>query len=208
MQGNSRPEVSMAVHQSSRFSNNPMLSHKRALKCIGQYLLQTKRDGIINNPDTEKVLECYVDAYFAGGWQQADSRDADNVMSRTGMVIMYANWPINWRSLLQIKFSLSTVEEDYIELSSTLREVLLLMVTREEINKVFPLLIQNPKFVCQFHEYNQSCIKMATGTKFSPRTKHIALKYHHFRSNVKSGWVEITYIPTDEKLADILTKPL
>ena len=49
---------------------------------------------------------------------------------------------------------------------------------------------------------------MATGTKFSPRTKHIALKYHHFRSHVKSGRVDIQYRPTQEQLADLLTKPL
>ena len=49
---------------------------------------------------------------------------------------------------------------------------------------------------------------MATGTNFSPRTKHIALKYHHFRSHVKSGRVVIQYRPTDEQLADLLTKPL
>ena len=45
---------------------------------------------------------------------------------------------------------------------------------------------------------------MATGTKFSPRTKHIALKYHHFRSHVKSGRVDIHYRPTGEQLADLL----
>ena len=49
---------------------------------------------------------------------------------------------------------------------------------------------------------------MATGTKFSPRKKHIALKYHHFRSHVKSVCVDIHYIPTGEQLADLLTKPL
>ena len=49
---------------------------------------------------------------------------------------------------------------------------------------------------------------MDNGEKFSPRSKHIALKYHHFRSHVKSGQVEIWYNPTDKKLADILTKPL
>ena len=78
-----------------------MLFHQRALKRLGRYLLHTKRDGIIYNPDTQKGLECYVDADFAGGWQQADSSDAENVMSRTSMVIMYANCPIYWRSLLQ-----------------------------------------------------------------------------------------------------------
>ena len=82
------------------------------------------------------------------------------------------------------------------------------MTMMEEINDVFPLLISKPHFVCKFHEDNQSCIKMATGTKFSPRTKHIALKYHHFRSHVKSGRVDIQYRPTQEQLADLLTKPL
>ena len=82
------------------------------------------------------------------------------------------------------------------------------MTMMEEISKVFPLLIQKPKFVCQVHEDNQFCIKMANGTKFLPRTKHIALKYHHFRSKVKSGQLEITYTPTDKELAGIHTKPL
>ena len=77
-----------------------------------------------------------------------------------------------------------------------------------KINKVFPLLIQKPKFVFLVREDNQSSIKMATGTKFPPRTKHITFKYHHFISNVKSGQVEITHTPTDEQPDDILTKPL
>ena len=42
----------------------------------------------------------------------------------------------------------------------------------------------------------------------TPRTKHIALKYHHFRSFVKTGEIVINYIKTTEQTADILTKPL
>ena len=49
---------------------------------------------------------------------------------------------------------------------------------------------------------------MATGDKFSPSTKHIDLKYHHFRYHVKSGRVDIHYRPMGEQIADILTKPL
>ena len=82
------------------------------------------------------------------------------------------------------------------------------MIMMEEIKKIFPLLIQNPKFVCQVRENNQSCIKMATGKHISLQTERTTLKYHHFRINIKSGQVEITYTPTDEQLADILTKPL
>ena len=96
----------------------------------------------------------------------------------------------------------------YIALSAALRAVIPCMTMMEEINEVFPLHIDKPNFVCKVHEDNQSCIKMATGTKFSPRTKHIALKYHHFRSHVKKGRIHIRYKPSAEQLADILTKPL
>jgi hypothetical protein len=49
---------------------------------------------------------------------------------------------------------------------------------------------------------------MATSDKFTPRTQHIALKYHHFHSNVKNGLIEISYCPTEDQKADLLTKPL
>ena len=76
LQGNSRPEMSMAVHQTARFSNNPMLSQKKATKRLGRYLCHTKKEGIIYNPDTSKDLEYYVDADFPGGWHQADADDS------------------------------------------------------------------------------------------------------------------------------------
>ena len=82
------------------------------------------------------------------------------------------------------------------------------MTMMEEIHDVFPLHINKPNFVCTVHEDNQSCIKMASGTRLSPWTKHIELKCHHFRSHLKSGRVNILYKPSAEQQADILTKPL
>ena len=143
-----------------------------------------------------------------GGWQQADSDDTDNVLSRTGMVIMYANCPIFWRSTLQTEIALSTAEAEYIALSSALRQVIPLMTMMQEIQLVIPINVSKPGFVCKVHKDNQSCIKMTTGVKFSPRTKYIALKYHHFRSHVKSGRMTIVYRPIEEQLGDLLTKPL
>lgn len=121
---------------------------------------------------------------------------------------MYANCPIHWVSKLQTEIALSTAEAEYIALSQALREVIPLMTLMEEINEVFPLHISKPNFVCTVHEDNQSCIKMANSEKFTPRTKHIALKYHHFKQFVKSKRVAIQYCRTEEQKADILTKPL
>ena len=194
----------MATHQTARFSNSPMLSHEKSIMRIGCYLLDTRKRGIIYKPDVSKGLECYVDADFAGGWSQADSENADNVLSRTGYVIMYADCPILWVSHLQTEIALSTAKAEYIALS----QVIPLIALLKEINTVFPIHVKKPTFVWKAHKDNQSCITMATTHKFSPRKKHIAHKYHHFCSYIKSGAIQITYCRMTEQKADILTKPL
>ena len=109
-QGYIRPDMSMAVHQTAHFCNNPMLSHKKSNKRLGRYLLQTNKEVIIYNPDTSKGLECYGDADFSGGWSREVGDDADNVMSRNGMVVMYDKFPVYWRRSLQTEIVLSTYE--------------------------------------------------------------------------------------------------
>ncbi len=163
---------------------------------------------IIYKLDKSKGLECYIDADFAGGWSQADAENADNVLSRTGYILMYTNCPILWVSCLQMEIALSTAKAEYIALSQLLRDIIPLITLLEEINKVFPVHVKTPTFVCKVHEDNQSCITMADSQKFTPCTKHIALKYHHFHHHVKSGAIQISYCRTTEQKADLLTKPL
>ena len=108
LQGTTRPDISMAVHQCARFNNDPKLSHERAVKRIGRYLLDTKDKGLIFKPDFSKGLECYVDADFAGGWKDSDHSLPESVLSRSGYVIMYAGCPIYWCSKMQTEIALST----------------------------------------------------------------------------------------------------
>ena len=184
-----------------------MQSHELAIMCIGRYLIDSA-----DKVDKSKGLEVYVDADFAGGWVSADANSADNVLSRTGFIICYANCPIIWCSKLQTEIALSTAEAEYIAMSRALRETIPLMNLMREINVIFHLHIPKPKFFLKVHEDNQSCIAMAKNPKFTPRTKHIAIKYHHFRKHVRShsnpdGFIDICYCPTQEQIADIFTKP-
>lgn len=210
LQANTRPDISMSVHQTARYCIDPRLSHEQAIMRIGRYLRHSRNRGIIYKPDRTKGLECYVDADFAGGWKQDEPEDAGNLFSRMGYVIKYAGCPIYWRSALEGEITLSTAESEYVALSNALREVIPLMTLMEEINDVFPLYIDKPNFFCKVWEDNQSCIAMATTQKFSPRTKHIALKYHHFRSfvNGTDPKIRINYVHTEEQQADIFTKPV
>ena len=78
----------------------------------------------------------------------------------------------------------------------------------KEGHSIFKLHIPKPKIHWKVFEDNNSCIAMAEAAKFSPRTKHIALKYHHFRRIVKDQTIKILPIDTKEQTVDIFTKPL
>ena len=58
------------------------------------------------------------------------------------------------------------------------------------------------------YEDNQGCIALSANPVFRKRTKHIDIRYHFIRERVTSGEVELRYIPTEEQLADLLTKGL
>ena len=57
-------------------------------------------------------------------------------------------------------------------------------------------------------EDNKGAEELAKVPKNRPRTKHIAVKYHHFRQAVKDNILQVKRFATDEQLADIFTKPL
>lgn len=57
-------------------------------------------------------------------------------------------------------------------------------------------------------EDNQSCIKMTKNPVNHGRAKHIDIKYHHIRDEVKRGEVKLKYCETTIMLADIMTKGL
>ena len=78
----------------------------------------------------------------------------------------------------------------------------------EELKPIIDLYVPTPRVHCSVFEDNTACISMASAKKFSPRTKHIALKYHHFRSAVNEGKIKIFHVDTHEQIADIFTKPL
>eukprot|EP00957_Ditylum_brightwellii_P008323 630092-Ditylum_brightwellii.AAC.1 len=53
-------------------------------------------------------------------------------------------------------------------------------------------------FRCTVFEDNNGCIELAKCPRMRPRTKHIAIKYHHFRSKVKDGSIRIERIDTHD----------
>ena len=58
------------------------------------------------------------------------------------------------------------------------------------------------------YEDNESCLRLASLGKMSPRTKHIAIPYHFFRTKIEELEIKVLSIDTKEQLADQFTKGL
>jgi hypothetical protein len=57
-------------------------------------------------------------------------------------------------------------------------------------------------------EDNQSAIAYSQNALVSEKTKHIGLKWHFLMDHVEQGTIKLRYLPTDQMVADMFTKPL
>jgi hypothetical protein len=104
---------------------------------------------------------------------------------------------------------LSTTEAEYVALSQALRETIPLMQLLDELRtRDLGVPELTPLVHCRLFEDNSGAIEMVRVPKMRPRTKHINVKYHHFREYVRTGKVVIEAVGTGDQIADIFTKPL
>jgi len=165
---------------------------------------------MILHPSDTASFDCWVDASHAAEWNRSTAvDDAATAKSRMGYVVLYANCPLLWSSKLQTEIALSSTEAEYIALSQSMREVIPLMALMKEAQQMrLPIRPLSPKIHCKVFEDNTGAIEIAKVPKMRPRTKHLNIKYHHFREEVSKGTVSIYHVKTEDQMADMLTKPL
>lgn len=78
----------------------------------------------------------------------------------------------------------------------------------KEINEIFNLNSYTSTITCTIYEDNSEFISMELSNKFTPLTKHISLKYHHFKDKILQEIIILEKINTENKISYILTKPL
>jgi hypothetical protein len=212
--GNSRPDIAFAVHQAARFTHAPKASHEKAVIRICRYLKGTRNEGLVLQPSRKLKVDCYVDADFGGLFGAEDPLDPMCAKSRTGFVIMLANCPLVWASKLQTTIALSTQNAEYVALSQSLRELVHL---RELLLDLMGTLGLGTDVAFETKskafEDNAAALQFAKTGKLTLQNKHIATKYHWFRSHLQSdsnptGWLEIDKVESDQQAADIFTKNL
>ena len=120
-----RPDIAVAVNILARYSSNPHAEHTAALKHLARYLQGTRHFGLIMRCDMNgSSLDCYVDADFASMFGHEDALSKTSAQSRTGFIIYLFGCPIFWSSNQQKLVALSSLESEYIALSTAVRDVL------------------------------------------------------------------------------------
>ena len=78
------------------------------------------------------------------------------------------------------------------------------MGTMMKLNFAKPALVHSTIF-----EDNNGALGLATAPKMTPRTKHIGVKYHWFKSHIsEEEGIMIKKVDSEAQKADILTKGL
>ena len=159
-------------------------------------------------------MDLYVDADYAGLWTYEDDQDPVCVRSRTGFVITLGDCPIHFASKLQTEIALSTLEAEYIALATAMRELIPLRRAFVEMAQKFNLASESNTVVkSKVFEDNNGCISTCRAPKMTPRTKHIAVKYHFVRNYFNMDpsvqvdhQFELLKISSEEQKADLFTK--
>lgn len=166
---------------------NPQQEHWTAVKRIFHFLQGTNSHGLSFQPGDKIDFRGYADA---------DCDLADRKLT-SGNVLMLMGASITCRSKKQSRVSLSTSEAEYFALSLAIQEGKwihrLLCKIGAAANESESDLITR--------EDNQSCIIMTKNPVNHGRAKHIDIKYHHVRDEVKRGKVKLRYCETSVMMA-------
>jgi hypothetical protein len=107
----------------------------------------------------------------------------------------------SWQSKKKSSISLSMVEEKYIAACPTSCEAIWI---QKLLTGLFDMEMESTMILF----YNHSCINMMDNHVFHDKSKNIEIRYHYIHDMVQRGVVKLQYIGTNEKVANVLTKPL
>ena len=213
LSGHSRPDIAFAVHQCARYTFRPTRRHELALVRIGRYLKGTMDKGLIMSPSDEPRIDCFPDADFAGLYGYEDVQDPHCARSRTGYVILAFGCPVLWSSRMQTELACSTMEAEYVALSTALKDLFPVADRFRALSKAVGLGDDfGARLYIKVHEDNVGALTLAglEPRRMTPRSKHYAIKYHWFREKVADPTNRVTLHKVDSRhqLGDLFTKGL
>ena len=188
-----RPDISQALSQVARFSQDPGAQHWQAVQRILRYVAGTLDRGIVYRHQPQLSFFGYADADDAG---------SEDKKSTSGYLFMFGGAPLSWKSKFQkTKTTLSSCESELVALSYAARHAIWLRALFSDFyTQVLPPTI--------IFEDNDGARTVANNNKFSEKLKHVDRRDFFVRECVQAKRVQVQRCSTKKMLADIFTKPL
>lgn len=193
---NTRPDVSASISILAQRVSKPRQKDWNELKRVLKYLKGTS---------TLKLALAAIN--YSGDllYGYSDANWAENKFDRksnSGHVFMVNGGTVCWTSRKQSLVALSTCEAEFVALSEACRAAYW-------IRRLLVDMRQGLSNATLIHEDNQSCLALINGgERLSDRSKHIDTRFYFVKDYIERGVAECVYCPTEDMLADVLTKAL
>ena len=164
-------------------------------RCIA-YLAQHPARGVTYSTSTmaagkERRLDFH--GYVDSDWGK--------VHSTTGFALLFGGGSVAYQSKRQQSIALSSTEAEIMAASQAAAEIIYLRGLLGEMG----VNIDEPT---ELKIDNAGAIELAKDRRSCQRSRHIERRYLKIRVWVAEGRIRVTYVPTAENAADMLTKPL
>ncbi|KNZ45381.1 hypothetical protein VP01_818g6 [Puccinia sorghi] len=189
-----RPDLAPAVSILSSFNNNPGIKQWQQVLHCWKYLKGTVDLKLTLRPETSdgsKSVKYFTDATWAD--------DLESRLSRSGSICFWKSCPIAWNSKKQNNIALSSTEAELNALLDGVQESQWITYLIEELwkEKLEP---------SEFNVDNLGLLEKIKNFGSNSKTKHLDIKMKWLREMRDSNQINVKLIPSEEMVADALTK--
>ena len=193
-----RPDICFSLNMVARMLQQGTKQVHRACKRIIDYAVNTSGLGIevekYSADEKDWKLDLYTDSSFA------DVED-EKYKSTGAYVLLFNNTPVDWKTKKLKWVCTNSGQAEYLALYFGVTQALETAYLIEEF------------YGCSLFPTNVFCDNMAvieTLTKGVPTdlNRNLATKYFNVVQHCEEGLIHVSYVPSKDNIADMLTKPL
>jgi hypothetical protein len=190
-----RPDLCYVVTKLSQYMKQPTNAHLNLSKFALKYIKGTLHyDLKFKKSCTDLSLTGFCDSDWGGSVDRRSISGYCFQLNNDGPLI-------SWKSKKQNTVALSSCEAEYMAMSYAIQEANFLQQLLKDMQ------ISN-KMSVNLYVDNQGALELAKNPVHHQRSKHIDIRYHYIRSQIQSNIIILHYVPTNDNIADMFTKPV
>nr|GEU56747.1 retrovirus-related Pol polyprotein from transposon TNT 1-94 [Tanacetum cinerariifolium] len=168
-----------------------LINRDYSMRMVDNTLFTKKKDSNLI------IIQLYIDDIIFGSTCREMCDDFAKIMHDEFEMRCF---PTSWFLKKQTAHAISTTEAEYVSAEKACQQVLWMKQALID----YDVRLDDILIMCD----NKGAIDLSKNPVQYSRTKHIEIRHHFLRDNVKKGNISIENVSSKDNLANILTKPL